>query len=142
MCWCFIQIHGETMEKKELKVVFLYLSSSYVEYNKKRNGLPNERHNCLWRQYISLYSYDWSKFIIQGNSQIPPVLRHVSSRLPLAVKPASTEWRLLLKKTWRDSLPIDMLLSAVSVVVVAQPSSEFPGGLMNYPVFFHPYLSS
>jgi hypothetical protein len=28
-----------------------------------------------------------------------------------------------------------MLLSAVSVLVVAQPSSEVPEGLMNYPVY-------
>jgi len=35
----------------------------------------------------------------------------------------------------RDSLPIDMLLSAVSVLVVAQSSSEVPKGLMNNPVF-------
>jgi len=34
----------------------------------------------------------------------------------------------------RDSLPIDMLLSAVSVLVVAQSSSEVPEGLMNNPV--------
>jgi hypothetical protein len=54
---------------------------------------------------------------------------------PLAVKPASTPVRLVHKKTWRDSLPIDMLLSAVSVLVVVQPSSEIPKGLMNYPVF-------
>jgi len=54
---------------------------------------------------------------------------------PLAVKPASTPWRLVHKKTWRDSLPIDTLLSAVSVLVVAQPSSEVPEGLMNYPVY-------
>jgi len=54
---------------------------------------------------------------------------------PLAVKPASTPRRLVLKKkTWRDSLPIDMLLSAVSVLVVAQPSSEIPERLVNYPV--------
>ena len=39
------------------------------------------------------------------------------------------------KKSWRDSLPIDMLLSAVSVLVVAQSSSEIPEGLMNNPVF-------
>ena len=38
------------------------------------------------------------------------------------------------KKTWRDSLPIDMLLSAVSVLVVAQSSSEIPKGLTNNPV--------
>ena len=34
-----------------------------------------------------------------------------------------------------DSLPIDMLLSTVSVLVVAQSSSEIPEGLMNNPVF-------
>ena len=39
------------------------------------------------------------------------------------------------KKTWRASLPIDMLLSAVSVLVVAQSSSEISEGLMNNPVF-------
>ena len=39
------------------------------------------------------------------------------------------------KKTWRDSLPVDMLLSAVSVLVVAQLSSEIPEGLINNPVF-------
>jgi len=39
------------------------------------------------------------------------------------------------RETWRDSLPIDMLLSAVSVLVVGQPSSEVPEGLMNYPVY-------
>jgi len=35
----------------------------------------------------------------------------------------------------RDSLPIDMLFSAVSVFVVAQSSSEVPEGLMNNPVY-------
>jgi hypothetical protein len=39
------------------------------------------------------------------------------------------------KKTWRDSAPIDMFLSAVSVLVVVQLSSEVPEGLMNYPVY-------
>ena len=53
---------------------------------------------------------------------------------PLAVEPASTPRPLVQKKTWRDSLPIDMLLSAVSVLVVAQSSSEIPEGLMNNPV--------
>ena len=36
------------------------------------------------------------------------------------------------------TLPIDMLLSAVSVLVVAQSSSEIPEGLMNNPVFVTP----
>jgi len=53
---------------------------------------------------------------------------------PLAVEPASTPMPLVQKKTLRDSLRIDMLLSAVSVLVVAQPSSEIPEGLMNNPV--------
>jgi len=34
----------------------------------------------------------------------------------------------------RDSVPIDMLLSALSFLVVAQSSSEVPEGLMNNPV--------
>ena len=53
---------------------------------------------------------------------------------PLAVEPGSTPRPLVQKKTWRDSLPIDMLLSAVSVLVVAQSSSEIPEGLMNNSV--------
>ena len=32
-------------------------------------------------------------------------------------------------------LPIDMLLSAVSVLVVAKPSLEVPEGLTNYAVY-------
>ena len=42
---------------------------------------------------------------------------------------------LVQKKTWRDSLPIDMLLSAMSALVVAQSSSEIPEGLMSNPVY-------
>jgi len=53
----------------------------------------------------------------------------------LALEPANTPKPLVQKKTSRDSLPIDMLLSVVSVMVVAQSSSEFPEGLMNNPVF-------
>ena len=40
-----------------------------------------------------------------------------------------------VKKNGRDSLPIDMLPLAASVLVVGQPSSEIPEGLMNYPVY-------
>ena len=54
---------------------------------------------------------------------------------PLAVEPASTPRPLVQKKTWRDSLSIDMLLSAVSILVVTQSSSEIPEGLMNNPVY-------
>jgi len=52
------------------------------------------------------------------------------------VEPASTPRPLVQKKkTLRDSLPIDMLLSALSFLVVAQSSSEVPEGLMNNPVY-------
>ena len=55
---------------------------------------------------------------------------------PLAVEPGSTPRPLLQKKkTWRDSLPIDMLLSAMSVLVVAQSSSEIPEALMSNPLY-------
>jgi len=59
------------------------------------------------------------------------IFRHDYS---LAVEPASTPRLLVQNKTLRDSLPIGMLLSAVSLLVVAQSSSEVPEGLMNNPV--------
>ena len=59
---------------------------------------------------------------------------------PLAVEPGSTQRPLVQKKTWGDSLPIDMLLSAVSVLVGAHSSSEIPEGLMNNPVYYNTRL--
>ena len=59
---------------------------------------------------------------------------------PLAVEPASTPRPLVQKKTLRDSVPIDMFLSAVSVLVVAQSSSEVPEGLTNNPVYIYIYI--
>jgi hypothetical protein len=60
---------------------------------------------------------------------------------PLTVKLASRQWNLLnkKKKTWRDSAPIDMFLSAVSVLVVVQPSSEVPDSydLKNSKICMH-----
>ena len=53
------------------------------------------------------------------------------------MEPASTPRPLVQKKTLRDSLPIDMLLSAVSVLVVVQSSLEVPEGLMNNPVLLY-----
>ena len=48
----------------------------------------------------------------------------------VAVEPGSTPRPLVQKK-------IDMLIFAVSVLVVAQSSSEIPEGLMNNPVYVH-----
>jgi hypothetical protein len=83
----------------------------------------------------SLHCHNWlsfDKFKTQ-NAFLFPVLAMFHHDCPLAVKPASMPW-CLLQKTWRDSLPIDMLLSAVSVLIVAIPSSEVPERRMNYPV--------
>ena len=74
------------------------------------------------------------------NAFLFPVYAMFRHDCPLAVKPASTPRRLVHKKICRDSLTIDMLLSAVSVLVVAQPSSEFPEGLTNYPVYIYIYI--
>jgi len=52
------------------------------------------------------------------------------------VEPASTPRPLVQKKTMRDSIRIDILLSAVSILAVAQSSSEVPEGLMNNPVYY------
>ena len=63
--------------------------------------------------------------------------RHFSSRLPPSggtCKYAKAPIYIYIYKTRKDSLTIDMLLSAVSALVVAQTSSEIPEGLMNNPV--------
>ena len=86
---------------------------------------PLHRHN--WLSFGKFQ--DTEPFLIHCE-------RHFSSRLPpnggtcKYTKAPSTK-----KKTWKDSLSIDMLLSAVSVLVVAQSSSEIPEGLMNNPVY-------
>jgi hypothetical protein len=55
------------------------------------------------------------------NALLFPVHARFRHDCPLAVKRASSPRSLKRKR--RDPLPIDMLLSAVSVLVVAQPSS-------------------
>jgi hypothetical protein len=90
------------------------------------HGLKRPLHHYNWLSFGKFQ--DTKRFLI-------PCPRHVLSQLPpsgetckYATVPSTQ------KKTWRDSLPIDMLLSVVSVLVVAQPSSEFPEGRLNYPV--------
>jgi hypothetical protein len=84
---------------------------------------PLHRHN-----WLVLENFKTERLLI-------PCPRHISSRL----SHSGEIWKYttapsIQKKTWRYSLHIDMLLSAVSVLFVAQPSSEVPEGLMNYPV--------
>ena len=68
-----------------------------------------------------------------------PCPRHVLSLLPANGETCKYATAPSTQKTWRDSLPIDMHLSAVPVLVVAQPNSEVPERLMNYPVFHEMY---
>jgi hypothetical protein len=69
------------------------------------------------------------------NASLFPVHAMFRHDCPLTVKLASTQWNLVIKKTWRDYAPIDMFLSAVSVLIVVQLSSEVPGGLMYNHVY-------
>jgi hypothetical protein len=61
--------------------------------------------------------------------------RHFSSRLPPSGGTCKYAKAPSTKKAWRNSLPIDMLLSAVFALVVAQSSSVILEGLTNNPVF-------
>jgi hypothetical protein len=74
-----------------------------------------------------LHHHNWLSFGKFQDTEcfLIPCPHHVLSRQP----PSGQIHRYVMapnaqKKTWRDSLPTDMLLSAVSVLVVAQPSLE------------------
>jgi hypothetical protein len=113
-------------------------------------GCSNRRGTCHQRERHSKFlSYitgarnvnprwrDVCKILANSKTQTAflfPVHAMFRHDCPLAVKPASTPRRLVHKKTWRDSLSIDMLLSAASVLAVAQPISNILKGLMNYPI--------
>ena len=101
--------------------------------------------NCFVRRWICvvhdpkppLHSHNWLDFCKFQDTErfLVHCERHFFSRLP----PSGGTWKYAkapsTQKAWRDSLPIDMLLSAVSVLVVAQSISEIPEGLMNNPIF-------
>ena len=84
-----------------------------------------------------LHSHNWLSFGKFQDTErfLIHCERHVSSRLPSSDGTWKYARPLVQKKTWRDSLPIDMLFSAVSILVIAQSSSEIPEGLMNNPVY-------
>jgi len=84
------------------------------------------RHN--WLSFGKFQ--DTECFVIHCESQF-------SSRLPPSGGTCKYTRPLVQKKTWRDYLSVDMLLSAVSILVVAQSSSEIPEGLMNNPVYIY-----
>ena len=84
---------------------------------------PLHRHN--WLSFGKFQ--DTEHFLIHCE-------RHFSSWLPPSGGTCKYTKAPSTKKTWRDPLYIDMLLSAVSVLVVAQSIFEIPEGLMNNPV--------
>jgi len=65
---------------------------------------------------------------------LSPCPRHFSSRLTPSGETSKYTTAPSTQKTWKGSLPIDML-SAVSLLLLAQPSSEVPEELLNYPVY-------
>ena len=85
------------------------------------------RHHHNWLSFGKFQ--DTERFLIY-------CARHFSSRLPPSGGTCKYAKAPSTKKTLKDSVPIDMLLSAVSVLVVAQSSSEVPEGLMNNPVLY------
>ena len=84
-----------------------------------------------------LHSHNWLSFGKFQDTErfLIHCERHFSSRLPPSGGTSKYAKAPSIKKAWRDSLPIDMLLSAMPVLVVAQSSSEIPEGLMNNPVY-------
>jgi hypothetical protein len=69
------------------------------------------------------------------NAFLFPVHAMFRHDCPVVVKPASMPRSLGHKKTWRDSLPIDMLPFGVTIPATVPQRSEIPEGLMNYPVY-------
>jgi hypothetical protein len=75
------------------------------------------------------------------NAFLFPVQSMFRHDCPLTVKYASTPRRLVHKKTWRDSLPIDILPFGVTNAATVPQRSEIPEGLMNYPVICPKHFS-
>ena len=118
-----IMYHTEPPTDKTIRE--WYMNSSRVGACALRNDPKPPLHSQIWLSFGKFQETE--RFLIHCG-------RHFSSRLP----PSGGTWKYAkapsTKKTWRDSLPIEKLLSAVSVLVVAQSSSEIPEGLMNNPV--------
>src|SRR5215475_8264455 len=105
--------------RESLQVIFVLLTCSFLPC---LSWLLRSR---VWKSRRVIY-----KSLRDFRTQ----LRHFSSRLPLSGGTCKYAKAPSTKKSWRDSLPIDMLLSAASVLVVAQSSPEIPEELANNPV--------
>jgi hypothetical protein len=73
--------------------------------------------------------------ILRQNAFLFPVHGIFHHNCPLPVKPAGTPRCLVHKKTWIDSLRVDMLHFGVTIPATVPQRSEIPEGLVNYPVF-------
>jgi hypothetical protein len=101
--------------------------------------------NCFVRRWFCvvrgpkppLHRHSWLSF---GKFQdtfcsLIPCTHHVSSRLP----PSGETYKYATapstqRKTWRDSVPIDMLSFSVTILATVPQRSKIQEGLMNYPV--------
>jgi hypothetical protein len=81
-----------------------------------------------------LHRHNWLSFGKFQDTErfLIPCPHHVSSRLPPSGETCKYATVPNTRNTWRDSLHIDVFLFAVSVLVVARPSSQKPEGLMNF----------
>jgi len=108
-------------------------------------GISCTTHECFVRRWFCavhvpqppLHRHNWLSFSKFQDTErfLIHCARQFSSRLPPSGGTCKYAKAPSTKKTLRDSLPIDMLLSVVSVLVVAQSSSEVPEGLMNNPLY-------
>jgi hypothetical protein len=89
-------------------------------------GLKPPLHHYNWLSFGKFQ--DTKRFLI-------PCQRHVSSRLPPNGETCKFATVPSIQKTWRDSLPIDILPFGVTIPATVPQRSEIPEGLKNYPVF-------
>jgi hypothetical protein len=94
----------------------------------------------VWYLVRNLHCIFTIDSVLKNSKTQNPVRAMIRHDCSLAVKPANTLWSILPKQSWRNSLRIQMLLSAVSLLIPGLPSSEVLKGLMNYPVYIYIYI--
>jgi hypothetical protein len=134
-CRCLSQVSGafcaNAWARKDTGHTGCTRSTVSAEGPSRRVRLAAHRQslgwNFLYHSRIVLSVGDSMKYLVRNlrctvttdsflansktNSFLTPVLAMFRHGCPLAVKPASTPWRLLPKQTWRDTLLIDIFLS-------------------------------
>ena len=103
-----------------------------------KSAFMNEKMSNQRISEFYIHGSVYRKFILIRSNKIQQYAG-IYCKITLHVSGVHRTWKYAKapstkKKPWRDSLPIDMLLSDMSVLVVVQSSSEIPEGLMNNPV--------